>query len=197
MKTYRAVEIAAVAVAVAVAGLGLAAAGCKGHDDPAPGQMLVNDDRPAPAHVLGVSPLDFRCAMVAPLDQVSAALGVPIEKVAAGFAPPAGTPPACTYRSTAADRPGGWSFDIDCRDHALDQGARLMAGFATDPSAKPVRVGHSGLDHHGVQLLFIDDDAPCYVRVIGPGEAQRLALARLIADRLDARTAPGRITFIK
>lgn len=197
MKTCRPVAPRMMALALTLASLAAAPGGCKGTSDQTPSEVLVEDDRPAPAHVLGVSPLDFRCVMVAPLDEVSAALGVPVKPVSAAFQPPAGTPPPCNYQSTAADKPGAWTFDIDCRDRALDDGAHLMANFATAPGATPVRVGRSGIDHHGVQLLFIDDDAPCYVRVMGPGEAQRLALARLIADRLDPRTAPGRVTYQK
>jgi hypothetical protein len=46
-------------------------------------------------------------------------------------------------------------------------------------------------------LLFLDDDAPCYVRVIGPGADRRLALARLVAGRLERRTAPGKVSFAR
>jgi hypothetical protein len=53
-----------------------------------------------------------------------------------------------------------------------------------------VAVGARGLDHHGQGLLFIDDDAPCYVRVVGPDADRRLALARHVADRLNLANAP-------
>jgi hypothetical protein len=56
--------------------------------------------------------------------------------------------------------------------------------------AAEVAVGAKGLDHHGQGLIFIDDDAPCYVRVIGPDAAKRLALAQLIAKNLTYENAP-------
>ena len=55
---------------------------------------------------------------------------------------------------------------------------------------REVEVGAKGLDHHGQGLIFIDDDAPCYVRVIGPDAANRLALAQLIAKNLTFANAP-------
>jgi glucose dehydrogenase len=56
--------------------------------------------------------------------------------------------------------------------------------------AVEVEVGAKGLDHHGQGLLFIDDDAPCYVRVVGPDAQRRLALARAIAKNLTFANAP-------
>jgi hypothetical protein len=57
-------------------------------------------------------------------------------------------------------------------------------------AAAEVAVGAKALDHHGQGLLFIDDDAPCYVRVVGPDSARRLALAQLIAKNLTFANAP-------
>lgn len=66
--------------------------------------------------------------------------------------------------------------------------------IAANAETKEVSVGRSALDHHGQALIFIDDDAPCYVRINGPGEAGRLGLAELIAERLGPENAPtGRI----
>lgn len=56
--------------------------------------------------------------------------------------------------------------------------------------AREVAVGAKGLDHHGQGLLFIDDDAPCYVRVVGPDRERRLALAQLVAKNLTFANAP-------
>jgi hypothetical protein len=53
-----------------------------------------------------------------------------------------------------------------------------------------VPVGAKGLDHHGQGLIFIDDDAPCYVRVIGPDKDKRLALAQMLAAKLTFANAP-------
>lgn len=168
---------------------------CSGDREAARAARLAEDDAPAPIQVIGVSPLDFRCDLIANLQDVSAAVGVPLELVESGFTPSAGVARPCHYVSTAPDRPGEWSFDLDCREHALDTGGQLMAQFATEPTARPVLVGRTGLDHSGVQLLFVDDDTPCYVRVMGKGEAERLALARLVADGLVRTNAPGRVTF--
>lgn len=60
---------------------------------------------------------------------------------------------------------------------------------APEPSVE-VPVGAKGLDHHGQGLLFIDDDAPCYVRVVGPNQARRLELSKLIAKNLTFANAP-------
>jgi hypothetical protein len=66
------------------------------------------------------------------------------------------------------------------------------AGVTAHPPepAVEVAVGAKGLDHHGEGLIFIDDDAPCYVRVTGKDAARRLALARLIAKNLTLDNAP-------
>ena len=56
--------------------------------------------------------------------------------------------------------------------------------------AVTVDVGSKGLDHHGQGLLFIDDDAPCYVRVVGPDAGRRLELAKLVAKGLTFDNAP-------
>ena len=171
------------------------AAACTGERNPGKGTRLAEDDSPAPIQVIGVSPLDFRCDLVVHPHAVAEAVGAPVEPEETGFSPPAGVAKPCHYRSTAADRPGAWSFDLDCREHALDTGGQLMAQYAADPTARPVLVGRTGIDHHGVQLLFVDDDTPCYVRVMGKGETERLALARLVADGLVRTNAPGRVSF--
>ncbi len=112
-----------------------------------------------------------------------------------------------------------WTFDFDCRDNYKQTADALFAQYKTrnadlvetydrmsDAGAiKPndagieairpgesseVAVGAKGLDHHGQGLLFIDDDAPCYVRVSGSDTARRLELAKLIAKHLTAMNAP-------
>lgn len=112
-----------------------------------------------------------------------------------------------------------WTYDFDCRDNykktadALfdaykKQNADQVAEFDRQADAglmKPndagieyhrpgeasdVQVGAKALDHHGQGLLFIDDDAPCYVRVVGPDAAARLELAKMIAKNLTMQTAP-------
>lgn len=90
---------------------------------------------------------------------------------------------------------------------AVQRYARADAAVskAHDPASKPhdagadsfapedaveVDVGAKALDHHGRGLIFIDDDAPCYVRVTGKDAARRLELAKLIAKNLTFANAP-------
>jgi hypothetical protein len=71
------------------------------------------------------------------------------------------------------------------------KGSGEPAADAAPPQpAIEVDVGAKGLDHHGQGLIFIDDDAPCYVRVVGSGAARRLALARVLAKNLTFENAP-------
>ncbi|MDQ3370609.1 MAG: hypothetical protein M3680_34765 [Myxococcota bacterium] len=112
-----------------------------------------------------------------------------------------------------------WTFDFDCRDNYKQTADALFAQYKTrnadlvetydrmsdagaikanDAGIEAVRPGESsevavgakGLDHHGQGLLFIDDDAPCYVRVSGTDTTRRLELAKLIAKNLTALNAP-------
>ncbi|HLL24498.1 MAG TPA: hypothetical protein VK427_20345, partial [Kofleriaceae bacterium] len=112
-----------------------------------------------------------------------------------------------------------WTYDFDCRDNYKKtadalfaaykrQNADLVAEFDRQADAglmKPndagieyhrpgessdVQVGAKALDHHGQGLLFIDDDAPCYVRVVGPSAQGRLELAKLVAKNLTFENAP-------
>jgi hypothetical protein len=53
-----------------------------------------------------------------------------------------------------------------------------------------VSVGAKAIDHNDQGLLFIDDDAPCYVRVIGQDGARRLELAKYVAKHLTFANAP-------
>jgi hypothetical protein len=70
--------------------------------------------------------------------------------------------------------------------------AHADAGVELRPPspAIEVAVGAKGLDHHGQGLIFIDDDAPCYVRVVGKDAARRLELAKLLAKNLTFANAP-------
>lgn len=183
--------------AVAALALVLPAAACGKEKEAAKGRVLVEDDQEAPARAMGVLAVDFKCESVIAPEAVEAAVGMPLDPVDSGFTPPQGVAKPCLYASAIAEQPDEWSWDIDCRERAMKDGARLMAEHGTKPGAKPVLVGQSGLDHSGAQLLFFDDDAPCYVRVNGPGEAERLALARAIADGLNRHNAPGKVSFVE
>ncbi len=112
-----------------------------------------------------------------------------------------------------------YTYDFDCRDNYKKtadqlfevykrQNADLVQEFDRQADAglmKPndagiqyhrpgesseVQVGAKALDHHGQGLLFIDDDAPCYVRVIGPDANGRLELAKMVAKNLTYLNAP-------
>ncbi len=71
-----------------------------------------------------------------------------------------------------------------------DKDAGIDAPQRAPEAATEVMVGLKGLDHHGQGLIFIDDDAPCYVRVVGPDSARRLELAKTIAKNLTFANAP-------
>jgi hypothetical protein len=116
-------------------------------------------------------------------------------------------------------QPSAWTFDIDCRDGAKQTADKLFEQYrstsadlmqqynaaadagqivANDAGVVPtapqgvleVSVGARAIDHHGQALLFWDNDAPCYVRIIGADPSGRLALGKHLADRLTPKTAP-------
>lgn len=73
------------------------------------------------------------------------------------------------------------------------------AGSDAPPDARPARapqeahevaVGRKGVDVLGDGIIFVDDDAPCYVRVVGADTARRLAFAQYVAQKLIPATAP-------
>jgi hypothetical protein len=179
---------------ILVACLVLAACERGGASAPA-AAVLVEDEGRAPVAVIGVAPVDFRCVSLAPLEAVAVAVGGPVTP---GDAPPpssAAVPRTCLYTGGDPAAPGTWSYDVDCREGALPRGETTMVELATSPGARPILVGRSGVDAADSALFFIDEDAPCTVRVIGPGATRRLALARLIAEHLEPRTAPGKVSF--
>ncbi|HEX4420939.1 MAG TPA: hypothetical protein VH165_23645 [Kofleriaceae bacterium] len=81
---------------------------------------------------------------------------------------------------------GARSGGKHARGHEPDAGVEA----APPAPATDVAVGAKGLDHHGQGLIFIDDDAPCYVRVVGKDAARRLELARMLARNLTFANAP-------
>lgn len=56
--------------------------------------------------------------------------------------------------------------------------------------AHEVAVGRKAVDVLGQGIIFVDDDAPCYVRIVGPDAAKRLALAQHVAQKLTMANAP-------
>jgi hypothetical protein len=174
---------------------GLAVAGCAKDTVPKKAGVLVEDDKRASVDIIGVSPADFDCDSVATEAAVTAALGLSVSKTTSDQPSPVGVPRPCVYTTADPVSPIEWSFDIDCRENAVAQGESLMVSYSSQPGAQPVRVGTSGIDAANSVLLFIDDDAPCYVRVLGPDADKRAALAQIVAGNLAPRTAPGKVSY--
>lgn len=101
------------------------------------------------------------------------------------------------YKQTSADMVEQYNGAADAGPKPADPNAKKLehdAGIDAPQRAPElaaeVAVGAKGLDHHGQGLIFIDDDAPCYVRVVGPDSVRRLELAKLIAKNLTFANAP-------
>ena len=155
----------------------------------------------------GVSPGAFKCESVASIPSMEKLLGAGIKVQETGFAPPPGVARQCAFSRKVEDRLEMWSFDVDCRDSAHQDARDRMvqhtacakkAEDASDAGPRPgtekLSIGKGGLDHHGVALLFIDDDTPCHVRVLGLDAERRKKFARLLAKNLTPDTAPIRLT---
>jgi hypothetical protein len=159
--------------------------------------------------MVGVAPANFRCHELISIAAVSQILQGQARLVETAMPTPVGLAPPCSYLVTAADeRVEPWMFDIDCRDGMKARADALFEQYQSSSAdlalqlpadgkarkiadaAHAIDVGGKGLDHHGQGLVFVDDDAPCYVRVIGPGAPRRLALAQRLALELTPSTAP-------
>src|SRR5260221_14384347 len=151
----------------------------------------------------GVYPEQFKCESVMPNAELGQVLGGEAHALDSAMSVPRGLPHPCNYEVTINNAGEYWTFDFDCRDgykqraealfeqyrtgstqlieqyNALADAGAVKANDAGISTARPdpaveVQVGIKGLDHHGQGLIFIDDDAPCYVRVIGPDATHRL-----------------------
>jgi hypothetical protein len=186
--------------------------GCNDH-----GAAASDPQRAArPRELSGVYPEQWRCESIASVATLGQLLGGTAKQLDSALDTPRGVPHPCNYEVVVRE-PEYWTFDIDCRDGMKQRADALFAqyreasgeavqryaqsdagtgrpgdaGVAHPPEpAVEVAVGAKGLDHHGQGLLFIDDDAPCYVRVVGKDAARRLELARLIAKNLTFDNAP-------
>lgn len=174
-----------------------------------------------PAPRTGIDPDRWTCDVLTTPAVMSATLGAPTREVSNGMPTPRGVPRPCTYVvEVAPGQEEAWSYDLDCRDSAektaeilfrqyQDDNTARVAAYQDAAGGKPiyddagdalpapgdafeVAVGKRGLDHHGQGILFVDDDTPCYARVVGRDPARRLALAKLLADKLRPATAPMR-----
>jgi len=183
----------------------LGLSGCEKEPTEGVAKVLAAETEPsqAPARPSGLHPDDFECESVASGAAVGAALEREIIVETSSFEAPQGVPRACNYTARgagfdeatkdagpAAAQPT-WSFDIDCRRTALRDGAALMTQYAKNLDSKPLQIGKSAIDHRDVVLLLIDDDTPCYARVLGPGSANRIAIATIVAAGLKPETAPA------
>lgn len=167
----------------------------------------------------GVFPDRFSCESIVKAEDLASLLGaVKATLMDSAISPPRGLPSPCAYQVTMQTEMQYWTYDFDCRDNMKQRADALFAQYkrtsadlvqqfdiAADAGIKPtdagivikrpdeaaeVAVGAKALDHHGQGLLFIDDDAPCYVRVVGPSAEHRLELAKTIAKNLTFMNAP-------
>jgi len=188
-------------------------AGCKDN-----GAAASDPPRPPPRTLAGVYPENWRCESVATLDALGALLEGTVKQLDSAASVPRGVPHPCNYELQTQGL-AYWTFDIDCRDGMKQRADALFAQYkatsqdlvhewnakadagaikpndsgvdlhAPEPAAE-VAVGAKGLDHHGQGLIFIDDDAPCYVRIVGLDAARRLEIAKLLAKNLTFANAP-------
>jgi hypothetical protein len=147
----------------------------------------------------GVAPEYFECDSLLTAKEIAKVVDGRVEQVASAFESPNGVAEPCAYLHTSIPEGDAgiiheaWSFDIDCRDDALKDAKTMMTQWAEgagDGGSYRVEVGRGGLDHGGGGIVFIDDDSPCHVRVIGPRSDTRLAIAKVLAKRLTPDTAP-------
>lgn len=173
----------------------------------------------APVQLAGVWPDRFDCGSIATTEQLTALLGGATRRIDNPASVPTGIAQPCNYEVLDDGKSTYWTFDFDCRDGMKQRADALFAQYAQQSAAltaqwnqladagaiKPtdagvaltapgdaheVPVGAKGLDHNGQGILFLDDDAPCYVRVTGRDAQRRLALAQHIAKQLTFANAP-------
>jgi hypothetical protein len=171
------------------------------------------------ARLAGVWPQQFQCGSIAATTALTQVLGGEVKQTESPMTMPKGIAPPCTYEVMRDNALEQWQFDFDCRDNYKTSFDKLVEQYRSQNNAmiadwnqkadagvfKPndagitynrpgdpteVAVGLKALDHHGVALIFLDDDAPCYVRVDGKDAARRLVLAKLVARNLTLQNAP-------
>lgn len=199
-----------------LAGLVLVLGACEGKSS---GAAAGGDPATADIKLVGVDLDRWTCDLIATPAAMSQLLGAPARGVDSTLGSAPGTPKPCNF-VVEGPVPEAWSFDLDCRDHAIATAEKLFveyvarneeliaqydaatggkvvtndAGVEQHGVAAPsvVAVGKKALDHHGQAILFIDDDTPCYARVAGPDAARRLVVATMVAQKLTPATAPMR-----
>jgi hypothetical protein len=196
----------------------LAAAGaCK--TDAKPQEQTEEKSNEPAGSLAGVWPKSFECSSIAAPAALGELLGGRVKQTENPMAMPKGVAQPCVYEVLRENTLDQWQFDFDCRDNYKDTFNKLVeqykrqnlemlaewnqksdggvfkpndAGIEYNRPGDPVEVsvGQKGLDHHGQALIFLDDDAPCYVRVAGRDTARRLELAKLVAKNLTFQNAP-------
>jgi hypothetical protein len=167
----------------------------------------------------GVWPQQFQCSSIAATAALTQLLGGEVKQTENPMVMPKGIASPCVYEVIRDNALEQWQFDFDCRDNNKATYEKLVEQYRSQNNAmiaewnqksdagvfkandagieynRPgdpteVAVGLKALDHHGAALIFLDDDAPCYVRVAGKDAARRLELAKLVAKNLTLQNAP-------
>jgi hypothetical protein len=195
------------------------AAGCRGScgdDRAAAPDPHAGSQRP----LAGVYPEQWKCDSIATPAALGELFGGTVRPVESALPVERGLPRPCTYEVSARelefwtfdiDCREGMKQRADALFEQYKEQSReaielyTLRATGSGSGAKPrdagvelrppepavvVAVGAKGLDHRGQGLIFIDDDAPCYVRVVGKDAARRLELAKLIAKNLTFANAP-------
>ncbi len=142
-----------------------------------------------PPEVVGVDPDKFDCKAFLPEADVSAVAMGKVEWVMSGYPPAPGRPQPCNYL-LETDPSQAWGISFDCRERGATEAEAQMATKQGLPDTRPLTVGKKAIDHSKAQLIFLDDDTPCAVWIVGPTDISRAALARMVAAKLTMKTAP-------
>lgn len=175
------------------------AVGCGGENKKKPKAKRAEGE--ASEGMYGVDPSVFKCEPVVPLDAMAQAVGGEVRAMESMFKPPTGTPAPCDFRQLhveVVEVPDGspypaqrmWSVRFDCRESYMKSTRAEMERRLAEEGATKVDVGKLGVDHRDAALVFLDDDAPCSVTVVGPGAEERAGIARIVESKLTMKTAP-------
>lgn len=141
----------------------------------------------------GVHPDLFDCNAFLPASELAALAGGEVELVdnaAQFFNPAPGTPRPCSW-ILKSDETRAWQVAFDCRDMGHSDAEKHIKTIAGRPDFRELfGIGRRAVDHSNAQVIAIDDDTPCAVRVVGPDEMSRANLARLVVQRLSTENQP-------
>jgi hypothetical protein len=201
--TLRAVRILPVLVLSLVAS-------CHSHE-PSGASSAPKASAPDLPKVIGVNPRFFDCEKFLPKKEIDTLAGVALISSPMLTPTPPGAATPCAYAMPIPDagpiakaappkkkgEPDAgapptmyFQYGIDCRGAALDDAQRAFGRTQTDPGVTAVSAGKEAVDDARGQLVMVDDDTPCEVRLVAPDAAMRLQLAKIIAAKLTPVTAP-------